>query len=56
MGMDSQKYIFSTLKISNKLNRWEAKMNIMVGYDRSNVAIEALGLAKKHAKAFGGKV
>jgi nucleotide-binding universal stress UspA family protein len=31
-------------------------MNIMVGYDRSNVAKEALGLAKKHAKAFGGKV
>ena len=31
-------------------------MNIMVGYDRSNVAKEALELAKKHAKAFGGKV
>jgi len=27
-------------------------MNIMVGYDRSNVAKEALVLAKKHAKAF----
>ncbi len=31
-------------------------MNIMVGYDRSNVAKEALALAKKHAKAFDGKV
>jgi nucleotide-binding universal stress UspA family protein len=31
-------------------------MNIMVGYDRSNVAKEALALAKKHAKAFGAKV
>lgn len=27
-------------------------MNIMVGYDRSNVGKEALVLAKKHAKAF----
>jgi len=31
-------------------------MNIMVGYDRSNVAKEALVLAKKHAKAFDAKV
>ncbi len=31
-------------------------MNIMVGYDRSNVAKEALALAKKHAKAFDAKV
>jgi nucleotide-binding universal stress UspA family protein len=31
-------------------------MKIMVGYDGSNVAKEALVLAKKHAKAFGGKV
>ena len=31
-------------------------MNIMVGYDRSNVAKEALALAKKHAKAFDGTV
>ena len=31
-------------------------MNIMVGYDRSNVAKEALELAKKHAKAFNAKV
>jgi nucleotide-binding universal stress UspA family protein len=28
----------------------------MVGYDRSNVAKEALVLAKKHAKAFDAKV
>jgi nucleotide-binding universal stress UspA family protein len=31
-------------------------MNIMVGYDRSNVAKEALVLVKKHAKAFDAKV
>ncbi len=31
-------------------------MKIMVGYDRSNVAKEALDLAKKHAKAFDAKV
>jgi nucleotide-binding universal stress UspA family protein len=31
-------------------------MNIMVGYDRSNVAKEALVLAKKHAKAFDAKI
>ena len=31
-------------------------MKIMVGYDRSNVATEALELAKKHAKAFDAKV
>jgi nucleotide-binding universal stress UspA family protein len=31
-------------------------MNILVGYDRSNVAEEALELAKKHAKAFEAKV
>ena len=31
-------------------------MNIMVGYDGSNVAKEAMALAKKHAKAFDGKV
>ena len=31
-------------------------MNIMVGYDRSNVAKEAVALAKKHAKAFDGKL
>ncbi len=31
-------------------------MKILVGYDRSNVAKEALELAKKHAKAFDGKV
>src|SRR5210317_885100 len=31
-------------------------MNIMVGYDRSNVAKEALVLAKKHAKAFDAKL
>jgi len=31
-------------------------MNIMVGYDRSNVAKEALALSKKHAKAFDAKI
>ena len=31
-------------------------MKILVGYDRSNVAKEALELAKKHAKAFDAKV
>lgn len=31
-------------------------MNIMVGYDQSNVAKEALALAKKHAKAFKAKL
>jgi nucleotide-binding universal stress UspA family protein len=31
-------------------------MKIVVGYDRSNVAKEALELAKKHAKAFDAKV
>jgi nucleotide-binding universal stress UspA family protein len=31
-------------------------MNIMVGYDQSNVAKEALALAKKHAKAFDAKL
>jgi nucleotide-binding universal stress UspA family protein len=31
-------------------------MNILVGYDGSNSAKDALSLAKKHAGAFGGKV
>jgi len=31
-------------------------MNIVVGYDGSNAAKEALKVAKKHAKAFDGKV
>ena len=31
-------------------------MKILVGYDRSNVAKEALELAKKHAKVFDSKV
>jgi len=31
-------------------------MKILVGYDRSNVAKEALELAKKHAKVFDAKV
>jgi nucleotide-binding universal stress UspA family protein len=31
-------------------------MKIMVGYDQSNVAKEALELARKHAKAFDAKV
>ena len=31
-------------------------MKILVGYDRSAVAKEALDLAKKHAKAFNAKV
>ena len=31
-------------------------MKIMVGYDQSSVAKEALKLAKKHAKAFDAKV
>jgi nucleotide-binding universal stress UspA family protein len=31
-------------------------MKILVGYDLSNVAKEALELAKKHAKAFDAKV
>ncbi|MGD8963050.1 MAG: universal stress protein [Desulfobacterales bacterium] len=31
-------------------------MKIMVGYDQSNVAKEALKLAKKHARAFDAKV
>jgi nucleotide-binding universal stress UspA family protein len=31
-------------------------MRIMVGYDGSNAAKDALVLAKKHAKAFEGKV
>lgn len=31
-------------------------MKIMVGYDRSNVAKEALETAKKHAKAFDAEV
>jgi nucleotide-binding universal stress UspA family protein len=31
-------------------------MKIMVGYDNSNTAKAALSLAKKHAKAFDGKV
>jgi nucleotide-binding universal stress UspA family protein len=38
------------------INEWEVKMKILVGYDLSNVAKEALELAKKHAKAFDAKV
>jgi nucleotide-binding universal stress UspA family protein len=34
----------------------EKEMNILVGYDGSNSAKEALSLAKKHAGAFGGSV
>jgi len=31
-------------------------MNIMVGYDGSNEARDALKLAQKHAESFGGKI
>ena len=31
-------------------------MNILVGYDGSNAAMDAMKLAKKHAKAFDAKV
>lgn len=31
-------------------------MKILVGYDGTNAAKEALGLAREHAKAFGGTV
>ena len=31
-------------------------MKIMVGYDGSNVAVDALMLARSHAKAFGAKI
>ena len=31
-------------------------MNILVGYDGSNEAKDALKLAQKHAKSFGGKI
>ena len=31
-------------------------MNILVGYDGSNAAKDALKLAQKHAKAFGAKI
>jgi nucleotide-binding universal stress UspA family protein len=39
---------------ANKKGR--ANMNILVGYDGSKVAADALELAKKHAKAFDAKV
>jgi nucleotide-binding universal stress UspA family protein len=38
------------------MNNWEVKMKILVGYEKSAVAEEALALAKKHAKAFDAKV
>ena len=38
------------------MNNWEVKMKILVGYENSAVAEEALALAKKHAKAFDAKV
>jgi nucleotide-binding universal stress UspA family protein len=31
-------------------------MKILVGYDGSNAAMDALKLARKHAKAFGAKI
>ena len=31
-------------------------MNIMVGYDGSNIAKDAVKLAQKHAKSFGSKI
>jgi nucleotide-binding universal stress UspA family protein len=31
-------------------------MNILVGYDGSNAAKDALKLAQKHAKAYGAKI
>jgi len=31
-------------------------MKILVGYDGSNAAKEALSVAKKHARAFGGEI
>jgi nucleotide-binding universal stress UspA family protein len=34
----------------------EVKMKILVGYDGSNVANEALKLARKHAEIFGAKI
>jgi nucleotide-binding universal stress UspA family protein len=34
----------------------ETTMNILVGYEKSEVAQEALELAIVHAKAFGGKI
>jgi nucleotide-binding universal stress UspA family protein len=38
------------------MNKREVKMKILVGYEKSAVAEEALDLAKKHAKAFDAKV
>jgi nucleotide-binding universal stress UspA family protein len=38
------------------MHTWEVKMKILVGYEKSAVADEALALAKKHAKAFDAKV
>jgi nucleotide-binding universal stress UspA family protein len=38
------------------MNKREVKMKILVGYEKSAIAEEALDLAKKHAKAFDAKV
>jgi nucleotide-binding universal stress UspA family protein len=38
------------------MNRREIEMKILVGYDGTNSAKEALNLAKDHAKAFGASV
>jgi nucleotide-binding universal stress UspA family protein len=43
-------------KISAITGKGVNTMKILVGYDDSNVAKEALALAKKHAKTFGASV
>jgi nucleotide-binding universal stress UspA family protein len=44
------------MKFSAITGKGDYTMNILVGYDGSNVAKEALALAKKHAKTFRASV
>ena len=44
------------MKFSAITGKGDYTMNILVGYDGSNVANEALALAKKHAKTFRASV
>ena len=40
----------------NKFKEKEIKMKILVGYDGSNVAKEAIAIAEKHANAFKAEI
>jgi len=49
-------YFASLILINSDKGEGESNMKILVGYDGTDSAKEALNLAKEHAKAFGASV